>query len=227
MGGSGQQKLKSARVLVIGAGGLGTPVVAYLAGAGIGNLSILDPDTVDISNLQRQVIYETADAGHAKAERARDHAAALNPHIAVEAVSARIGTENAGDLVAGHDLVVEGTDSFAAKKAVADACAAARIPLVTGALGQFDGSLTVLAPFLTNAAGESWPSFAALYPVDPRPEDSPPCEEVGVLNVLPGIVGAMMANEAIKWIAGIGEPLLGKLLIYSARSGETRVMRYR
>lgn len=227
MGGPGQQRLKSARVLVVGAGGLGSPVIAYLAGAGVGRLTILDPDTVDVSNLQRQVIYAAADAGRPKAERARVYAEALNPHAAVAAVIEKIDDGNAGALVAGHDIVVEGTDSFAAKRAVAQACAAAGIPLITGALGQFDGTLTVLAPFLADAGGRPYPGFEALYPVAPRPEDSPPCEEVGVLNVLPGIVGAMMANEAIKWIAGIGEPLLGKLLLYSARSGETRVMRYR
>ncbi|WP_404400757.1 HesA/MoeB/ThiF family protein [Pelagibacterium halotolerans] len=226
MGGAGQQKLKSTHVLVVGAGGLGSPVIAYLAGAGIGSMTILDPDAVDVSNLQRQVIYSSADAGLSKAERAKAYARALNPHVAVTAVTMKISADNAAEMIVGHDLVVEGTDSFAAKKAVAAACANARVPLVIGALGQFDGSLTVLAPFLVDAAGKPLPRFEALYPVDPRPEDSPPCEEVGVLNVLPGIVGTMMANEAIKWITEIGEPLLGRLLIYSARSGETRVMRY-
>lgn len=227
MGGTGQQKLKSARVLIVGAGGLGSPVIAYLAGAGVGHLTILDPDSVEVSNLQRQVIYTTADAGHAKAERAAAQARALNPHVTVSAVTAAVDATNAADLIAGHDLVVEGTDAFAAKKAVADACATAQVPLVTGALGQFDGSLTVLAPFACDDAGAPYPSFDTLYPAAPRPADSPPCELAGVLNVLPGIVGTMMANEAVKWIAGIGEPLLGRLLLYSARTGETRIMRYR
>ncbi|WP_421951888.1 HesA/MoeB/ThiF family protein [Pelagibacterium sp.] len=227
MGGAGQQRLSAGHVAVIGAGGLGVPAIAYLAGAGIGRLTIIDPDSVSLSNLARQVIYTDADLDKPKAEAAARFAARLNPEIAPSAHVTSLAPDNAGTLLSGVDLVVEGTDNFAAKRAVAKACADLKVPLVTGALGPFDGSVTVLAPYATREDGSHWPDFAALYPVDPTPEDSPPCELVGVLNVLPGIVGAMMANEAIKYLAGFGEPLLGKLLIYSARTGESRMMRYR
>ncbi|QJR20750.1 HesA/MoeB/ThiF family protein [Pelagibacterium halotolerans] len=227
MGGAGQQRLSAAHVAIVGAGGLGVPVIAYLAGAGIGRLTIIDPDSVSLSNLSRQVIYSDADLDTPKAQAAARFAARLNPEIAPSARVESVTSDNAGTLLAGADLVVEGTDNFAAKRAVAKVCADLEIPLVTGALGPFDGSITVLAPFLKREDGSHWPDFAALYPVDPTPEDSPPCELVGVLNVLPGIVGSMMANEAIKYLAGFGEPLLGKLLIYSARTGESRIMSYR
>ena len=227
VGGAGQQKLSAARVVIVGAGGLGAPVIAYLAGAGIGSLTIIDPDTVAVSNLARQVIYTRADVGREKAVSAARFAQALNDEIAVKAVVASLDAENVAAHLSRADLVLEGTDSFSAKRMVATACAALKIPLVSGALGPFDGSLTVFAPYLNRPDGTLWPSFDALYPTDPSPEDSPPCELVGVINVLPGIVGTMMANEAIKWIAGYGDPLLGKLLVYSARTGESRIMTYR
>lgn len=227
MGGPGQQKLAAAHVAIVGAGGLGAPVIAYLAGAGVGTLTIIDPDTVSLSNLSRQVIYTDADIGHAKAVAAARFASTLNPEITVDSVVSRLDAENAEAFLSNADLVIEGTDSFAAKRVIASVCAARRIPLVTGALGPFDGSVTTLAPFLSRDDGTAWPAFEALYPVDPTPEDSPPCELVGVLSVLPGVIGTMMATEAIKWLAGFGEPLLGKLLIYSARTGESRIMRYR
>lgn len=227
LGGSGQQKLSAAHVVIVGAGGLGAPVIAYLAGAGIGRLTIIDPDSVSISNLARQVIYQEADLGQPKVEAAARFIEALNPEIVVQPLAQPLDKTNVGALLAGADVVIEGTDSFAVKRLVAASCLDAKIPLVMGALGPFDGSLTVFAPFRARRSGGDYPRFEALYPRDPRPEDSPPCELVGVLNVLPGIIGTMMANEAIKWIAGYGEPLLGKLLIYSARTGESRVMTYR
>lgn len=227
MGGAGQQRLKSARVLVVGAGGLGSPVIAYLAAAGLGHMTIADPDTVSVSNLQRQIVHRTGDAGLPKAESAVRFVAALNPHVVARAEITALDASNAAAILAGHDLVIEGTDSFAARQAIAAACEAAELPLVTGAIGQFDGALTVLAPHLADAAGVCNPRFADLYPVAPRPDEAPACETVGVLGVLPGIVGAMMANEAIKLITGIGAPLIGKLLVYSARSGETTVLRYK
>lgn len=227
VGGAGQQKLKSARVLVVGAGGLGGPATAYLAGAGVGALTIADHDTVSVSNLQRQVFFQSADTGAPKAQALCRFAAGLNPHIVCTPLPVEITGENADAIIAGYDLVVEASDSFEAKKASAAACARARIPMVLGALGPFDGSVTSLAPYLTGDAGRPCPGFESLYPTRPDPEDSPPCELVGVLNVLPGIVGTMMANEATKWITGYAPPLLGKLVVYSARTGETRTMRYR
>lgn len=227
LGGAGQQKLAAAHVAIVGAGGLGAPVIAYLAGAGVGRLTIIDPDTVSLSNLSRQVIYAETDLDRPKAESAARFVEALNAEIVVQPLVQALDDGNAAQLLSGVDLVVEGTDSFAVKRRVAAICRETERPLVMGALGPFDGSLTVLAPFLARKNGGAYPRFEALYPRDPRPEDSPPCEQVGVLSVLPGIVGTMMANEAIKWVAGYGDPLLGKLLIYSARTGESRVMTYR
>lgn len=227
LGGTGQQKLAGAHVAIVGAGGLGAPVIAYLAGAGIGRLTIIDPDTIAVSNLGRQVIYSDSDVGRSKAQTAAAFARALNPEIAATALVGAVHAANAKTILAGADLVVEGTDRFAAKREIAAACRSLHIPLVTGALGPFDGSVTVLAPFGARDDGSAYPAFEALYPVDPNPEDSPPCELVGVLNVLPGIIGTMMANEALKWIVGYGEPLLGKLLVYSARTGQSHIMSYR
>ncbi|HWJ86466.1 MAG TPA: HesA/MoeB/ThiF family protein [Pelagibacterium sp.] len=226
MGGVGQQKLSAAHVLVIGAGGLGAPVIAYLAGAGIGRLTIVDPDTVALSNLARQVIFTEADLGQPKAEAAARFVGALNSGLVVEAVSQPFSTLNGAELLRDVDLAIEGTDRFPTKRLIARICAQNQVPLVSGALGQFDGSVTVLAPFLLRESGKAWPDFEALYPLDPMPEDSPPCELAGVLNVLPGIIGTMMANEAIKMIAGFGEPLLGRLLVYSARTAQSRIMEY-
>ncbi|WP_196260367.1 HesA/MoeB/ThiF family protein [Pelagibacterium limicola] len=221
VGGAGQQKISRSRVLVVGAGGLGSPVIAYLAAAGVGTLGVADPDTVSVSNLQRQILYGEANGGQPKTAGAEAFVGRINPHVRFVAYPVGVDPEIAAEIVAGYNLVIEGTDSFETKRAVADACARARVPLVMGALGQFDGSLTVLMPY----AGAN-PSFADLYPETPGPEDSPPCELAGVLNVLPGIVGTMMANEALKLIAGYGQPLVGKLLVYSARSGETTILRY-
>lgn len=226
MGGAGQQKLTGAHVLVIGAGGLGTPVIAYLAGAGIGRLTIVDPDTVALSNLARQVIFSEGDLGKPKAEAAARFVRSLNSDIVVEAVSQSFTVDNGSNLLEEVDLAIEGTDRFPIKRLIADICAQKQVPLISGALGQFDGSVTVFAPFLLRENGKAWPDFGALYPIDPSPEDSPPCEIAGVLNVLPGIIGTMMANEAIKVIAEFGEPLLGRLLIYSARTGQSRIIGY-
>lgn len=221
IGGPGQQKIKAARVLVVGAGGLGSPAIAYLAAAGVGVLGVADPDAISLSNLQRQILFAAADAGAPKTEGAARFVSAINPHVRFTAHPEWIDEDNAARIIEGYDLVLEGTDSFPTKRLLAQACAVAKIPLVTGSLGQFDGALTVLMPYRDNN-----PGFADLYPEDPSPEDSPPCELAGVLNVLPGVLGTMMANEALKLIVGYGEPLTGKLLVYSARSGETTVLRY-
>lgn len=221
IGGAGQQKISSAKVLVVGAGGLGSPVIAYLAAAGVGVLGVADPDSVSLSNLQRQILFSDADEGRPKTQSAVRFVAGLNPHVKTVPHPLALDAANAREIIAGYDIVLEGTDDFAAKQAIANACESAKIPLVTGALGQFDGSLTVLMPWR-----EKNPRFADLFPVAPSPEDSPPCELAGVLNVLPGVIGTMMANEALKLIAGYGAPLTGKLLVYSARSGETTVLRY-
>lgn len=221
IGGVGQQKIHAAKVVVVGAGGLGSPIIAALSAAGMGQITVVDPDTVSLSNLQRQFIHRTADKDSLKVESAARFATDLNPHVDMRPIVAKLEAANADALIAGHDLVVEGSDSFATRVVVAEACERAGVPLVTGAVGQFDGSLTVIAP---HVAGN--PRFSDLYPEPPSLQDSPPCELAGVLSVLPMIIGAMMANEVLKLITGFGPVLVGRLLMYSARSGETTLLRY-
>lgn len=224
VGGSGQQKLKAARVLVAGAGGLGSPVIAYLAAAGVGHLSIADFDRVSLSNLQRQVVHRTEEIGAFKADSAAKFVAALNPHVSVRVVRDRL--ENARDLIsiaAAHDLVVDGTDNFDTRKLVATACEAAKVPLVSGAVSMFDGQVTVFAPHLDDAN----PRFVDLYPVTPGPESVPSCEAVGVLGATTGVIGTLMAMEAIKLMTGVGEPLIGRLLLYDGRAARFSDVRYK
>lgn len=227
IGGSGQQKLKRARVLVIGAGGLGAPVLQYLAAAGVGTLGIADDDTVSLSNLQRQVIHDTGSIGSAKTESARRTIAGINPHVAVELHPLRLTSQNAKALVAEYDIVADGSDNFDTRYAVADACAEEQRPLVTAAVGRFDGSVTVLKPFETGADGHLNPSYRDLFPEPPPPGLVPSCAEAGVLGALPGVVGTLQAMEVIKLITGIGEPLVGRLLLYDALGARFDTVRYR
>ncbi len=226
VGGPGQNRLKAARVLVIGAGGLGAPLIQYLAAAGIGTLGIVDDDTVSLSNLQRQVIHGTPDLGRPKVESARDTVARLNPHVAVVAHPHRITPENAVDLIAGYDLVADGSDNFATRYAVSDACFHARRPLVTAALGRFDGSLTTIRAHETGADGRPNPTYRCLFPEPPPVGSVPPCAEAGVLGALAGVMGSLMAMEAIRAVAGFGEPLVGRLLMVDARSMRFETLAY-
>jgi molybdopterin/thiamine biosynthesis adenylyltransferase len=214
IGGPGQQKLKAARVLIVGAGGLGAPAALYLAAAGVGHIAIADADTVSLSNLQRQILYRTGDDGAPKVERAADRLAELNPHAAVEPIDVALTSENAADLVAGCDLVLDGTDDFATRFAVNDACVAAGVPLVSGAIGRWTGQVGVFA---------GRPCYRCLVP--DIPPDAETCAAVGVVGALAGVVGSMMALEAIKLIAGAGEALTGRLWIYDALAGESRTVR--
>ncbi len=219
VGGEGQQKLKAARVLVIGAGGLGSPVIAYLAAAGVGTLGVVDHDTVSLSNLQRQVIHRSADLGAKKADSAGAFVAALNEHVDVRRrMPSGSARDNAARLLAGYDLVLDGTDNFATRAAVATAATEAGIPLVAGAVSMFDGQLTVFAP--------GGPRFSDLYPEAPDEADLPACEVVGVLGAVTGVIGTLMAMEAIKLITGVGEPLVGRLLLYDGRAARFEEMRY-
>ena len=227
IGGPGQQKLKRARVLVVGAGGLGAPVLAYLAAAGVGTLGIVDDDAVSLSNLQRQIIHDTAGVGRAKVESAAEAIARINPHVTVETHRLRLDADNAGDLVAAYDLVVDGTDNFATRRVMADACAAARKPLVAAAISRFDGSVTVLMPYETGADGRPNPSLRDLYPQEPPAGMVPSCAEAGVVGALAGVIGTLQAMEAIKLIAGIGEPLVGRLLLYDGLGARFETIRYR
>lgn len=227
IGGPGQQKLKSARVLVIGAGGLGSPVLAYLAAAGIGTIGIVDDDHVSLSNLQRQVIHRTETVGMAKATSAAAALKAINPHVLTIAIERRLDAENAEDLFAEFDIVVDGSDNFATRYAVADAAAKARRPLVTGAVGRFDGSLTVVAPFLTDGDGSPNPTYRDLFPEPPPAGMVPSCAEAGVVGALTGVIGTLQAMEVIKLVTGIGEPLIGRLLLYDGLAARFETMRYR
>lgn len=211
MGGVGQQALKRARVLVVGAGGLGSPVIAYLAGAGIGTLGIVDHDAVSLSNLQRQVIHSSVGIGEAKAESAARFARSLNPHVHVPLHPERLTAENARAIMADYHLVLDGTDNLATRRAVAAAAAALGLPLVSGAVSMFDGQVTVFAP--------GGPGFSDLYPPDADDTDLPSCEATGILGPLTGIIGTLMAMEAVKLITGIGEPLIGRLLTYDGQGG--------
>ncbi|MDB5441434.1 MAG: UBA/THIF-type binding protein [Caulobacteraceae bacterium] len=214
IGGPGQQRLKAARILVVGLGGLGCPAAAYLAAAGVGTLTLVDPDHVALSNLQRQLLYTAQDVGRAKAEVAADRLAALNPHTACELVVAAIGPGNAADLIEGHDLVLDGTDNFATRFEVSDACVACKVPLVSGALGRWSGQVAVFT---------GRPCYRCLVPE--IPPDAETCAAVGVVGALGGVIGSMMALEAVKLIAGAGETLAGRLLVYDGLSAQTRTLR--
>jgi molybdopterin/thiamine biosynthesis adenylyltransferase len=226
IGGPGQQKLKRARVLVVGAGGLGAPLLQYLAAAGVGTLGIVDDDTVSLSNLQRQVIHETGAVGRSKLDSAFDTIGRINPHVCVERHSFRLDVENARGLVARYDMVADGSDNFETRYAVADACHAERRPLIHAAVGRFDGSVTVLMPFETAPDGRQNPSYRDLFPEPPPAGFVPSCAEAGVLGALTGVVGTLQALEVIKLITGIGEPLIGRLLLYDALAARFDTVRY-
>ena len=218
VGGDGQQKLKAARVLVVGVGGLGSPVIAYLAAAGIGTLGVVDHDTVSISNLQRQMIHQSAGVGLTKAESAGAFVAALNDHVEFVPHIERVEAGNVARLLAAYDYVLDGTDNFGTRAVVADAAQAARIPLVSGAVSMFDGQVTVFMP-----GGRT---FRDLYPDTPDEADLPACEVVGVLGAVTGVIGTLMAMEAIKLITGVGEPLVGRLLLYDGRAASFTELQY-
>ena len=226
IGGPGQQKLKRARVLVIGAGGLGAPLLAYLAAAGVGTLGVVDDDTVSLSNLQRQVIHDSAAVGALKVESARGAIARINPHVAVETHVMRLDTANVRPLVAGYDIVADGSDNFDTRYAVADACAAEGKPLVTAAVGRFDGTLTVLKPFETGADGTPNPGYRDLFPEPPPAGMVPSCAQAGVVGALTGVMGTLQAMEVVKLIAGIGEPPVGRLLMYDSLGARFDTIRY-
>ena len=226
VGGPGQLKLKAARVLVVGAGGLGAPLIQYLAAAGVGTIGLVDDDRVSLSNLQRQVIHGTPDVGSLKVDSAARAIRRLNPHVAAEPYNLRLTPENARDLVRRYDLVAEGTDNFEARYAVSDACFYERKPLVTAALGQFDGSLTTIKAHEADSNGRPNPTYRCLFPSPPPPGAIPTCAEAGVLGALAGVLGSLMAMEVIREITGFGESLLGRLLMVDARSMRFDTIRY-
>ncbi|MFN9847089.1 MAG: HesA/MoeB/ThiF family protein [Alphaproteobacteria bacterium] len=214
VGGPGQQKLKAATVLIVGAGGLGAPAALYLAAAGVGSIRIVDPDVVDLSNLQRQIIYAGADRGRSKVDASAERLLGLNPNVAVVALNQTFDDTTADALLAGVDLVLDGTDNFAVRFSVNAACVRHGVPLVSGAIGRWTGQVGVFG---------RKPCYRCLVPE--IPPDAETCAAVGVIGALAGVIGSMMALEAIKLITGAGETLSGRLLIYDALAAETRTVR--
>lgn len=227
VGGPGQARLKAARVLVVGAGGLGSPVIAYLAAAGIGTLGIADDDTVSLSNLQRQIVHDTNNVGMAKTESAARTVRRLNPHVHVVEHTLRLTVDTAVDVMTGYDLVVDGSDSFATRHVLAEAAETCRIPLVLGAVGRFDGSVTVLMPYAAGDDGKLNPRLSDLFPSAPPPGTVPSCEEAGILGALTGVIGTLQAMEVLKLVTGAGEPLVGRLLLYDGLAARFDTIRYR
>jgi adenylyltransferase/sulfurtransferase len=227
VGGAGQQRLKGASLLVIGAGGLGVPVLAYGAAAGIGRIGVVDHDRVSLANLQRQVMYRTADVGRSKVDRAAKSLTALNPNVVVEPIEAKVTAENAARLVADYDIVADCTDNADSRYAISDACYRADKPLVTAAVMRFDGNVTTLKPYERNAEGEPNPTYRCLFPDPPADGATPVCAELGVLGVLTGLVGCIQAAEIIKELAGIGCSLVGRLLLIDGRDMRIETIEYR
>ena len=220
VGEAGQLKLLDARVLLIGAGGLGSPAGLYLAAAGVGTLGIVDTDTVDASNLQRQILHNTERIGRLKTESARETITALNPDVHVVEHRLRLSAENVLDVIADYDVIVDGADNFPTRYVLNDASVILGKPVVHGSIFRFEGQTTVFAP------GQG-PCYRCLFPEPPPAEMAPSCAEAGVLGVLPGIVGSLQAVEALKLILGIGEPLIGRLLLYDALETSFRELRLR
>jgi adenylyltransferase/sulfurtransferase len=217
----GQNRLKAARALCIGAGGLGSPAALYLAAAGVGTIGIVDFDDVDLSNLQRQILHGTKDIGRGKLESARDRLHDMNPQIEIELHKCRFSSDNAAELVTGYDVIVDGSDNFPTRYLSNDVCVFARKPNVYGSVFRFEGQTTVFAPHLGG------PCYRCLFPEPPPPESVPNCAQAGVLGVLPGIIGMLQAVEALKLILGIGESLVGRLLHFDALKVKFRELNLR
>ena len=226
VGGPGQAALGRAQVLVIGAGGLGAPVLLYLAAAGVGTLGVVDDDVVALSNLQRQVIHTTPDIGAPKVDSAAAAIHRLNPHVAVEGHRVRLTAQNAIALIGRYDIIADGSDNFATRYLVSDACYFAKRPLVTAAVGTFDGTLTTIRAHERGADGKPNPTYRCLFPEPPPPGTIPACAEAGILGALAGVVGAMTALEVIREIVGFGEGLVGRLVMLDARAMRFETLRY-
>lgn len=221
IGGPGQRRLRGARVAVIGAGGLGAPVLLYLAAAGVGQIDIIDDDVVSLSNLQRQVIFSGGDLSAPKAVAAARAIAALNPGVRTRAHTERLDARNADALLSGAELLIDGSDNFETRRLCNRISVARRLPYLFGAIGQWEGQVALFDP----ASGG--PCYACLFPQDPAPGLAPSCAEAGVLGALAGVIGSMMAVEAVKHIVSSGDPLTGRLLLYDALAAETRVIRFK
>ncbi len=216
IGGEGQQKLKAARVLIVGVGGLGSPLMLYLAAAGIGVIGIIDDDRVSIDNLQRQIAHDTKSVGKFKTRSAAEAIERVNPHVETRLYTTRLVPENAIDIIRAYDIVADGSDNFATRYLVNDACYFAKVPLVFAAVGPFDGHLTTFRAFETGADGNPLPSYRCLFPEPPPEGTVPPCSETGILGAVAGVIGCLQAVEVIKELLHLGEGLVGKLLLYDA-----------
>ncbi|HET8727255.1 MAG TPA: molybdopterin-synthase adenylyltransferase MoeB [Alphaproteobacteria bacterium] len=223
VGGIGQRKLLESRVLVAGAGGLGAPLLMYLAAAGVGTLGVIDHDRVDLSNLQRQIIHDTAHVGVAKVASAAERVRALNPDVRIEAHDAKLTAANAAELVAGYDIVADGTDNFAARYLLNDACYLRKRPLVSAALLRFEGQIGTYKAHL----GGDHPCYRCLFREPPPPGTVPSCGEAGVLGALAGLMGTLQATEILKELLGIGEGLSGRLLLVDALGASFRKLKVR
>lgn len=226
VGGPGQQKLKAARVLVVGAGGIGSPALLYLAAAGAGELSVIDNDKVSLSNLQRQVIHSTNDVGREKTASAGAAINRLNPHVKFNGIKARLTAKNAIELISAHDVVLDGSDNFSTRYLVSDACFFAKRPLVTAALGTFDATLTTIRAHEKGTDGKPNPTYRCLFPEPPPEGTIPTCEQAGIIGALAGVAGSLAALEVIRAIVGFGAPLVGKLLMLDAREMRFETLRY-
>ena len=226
IGGPGQEKLKHARVLVVGAGGLGAPLLMYLAAAGVGTLGIVEDGRITLSNLQRQVMYKTAACGQPKGEQAKHFLQELNPHVEIKLHTERLVPENALSILEDYHLVADGTDTYATRFLVSDACYFAKKPLVWAAVGPFEGHLSTFRPFAQDPhdpEGHPYPSYRCL--VDKPPHDALPCSEGGILGAVTGVMGSLQALEVIKALTGAGDSLVGRLLIYDALAPRVRILR--
>jgi adenylyltransferase/sulfurtransferase len=225
VGGEGQARLLQAKVLVVGAGGLGSPLLLYLAAAGVGTLGVIDPDHVDLSNLQRQIVHTTERIGEAKVASARRTLAAVNPEVKVVAHEERIGADNALDVIAGYDIVADGSDNFETRFLLNDACYFAKKTLVSGAILRFDGQVATFKAHERHPGGGHGPCYRCIFREPPPPGEIPSCAEAGVLGALCGVIGSLQATEVLKEILGIGEGLSGWLMLCDGLSAEVRKIR--
>lgn len=219
VGGAGQQKIKAARVLLVGAGGLGSPIAMYLAAAGVGTIGLIDDDVVSLSNLQRQILHDTPHVGVPKVDSGREMIGRLNPHVHVDTLNMRLDASNALDVISRYDLVCDGSDNFATRYLVSDACYLAKKPLVFGAVGPFDGYVTTFKPHEKKDDGTPYPTYRCIFPEAPPEGTVANCSEVGVLGAIVGVIGTLQAAEVLKEITGAGDSLAGRLLIYDALGG--------
>jgi molybdopterin-synthase adenylyltransferase len=226
IGGEGQQKLKAARVLIVGAGGIGSPLAMYLAASGIGTLGIIDDDRVSLDNLHRQIVHDTTNVGKLKTKSAASTIAKLNPNVDTRLYSTRLVPENALEIISQFDIVADGSDNFATRYLVNDACYFARKPLVFAAVGSFDGHLTTFRSFAGDASGNPYPSYRCLFPEPPPPGTVAPCAEAGILGAVSGVIGALAAVEVTKELLDLGDGLVGRLLLYDALAARFSTVSY-